>query len=43
MDFGKFDFNLGPGNGGYGGEALAGEGMDTVSDGLKGSEGGQGL
>lgn len=43
IDFGKFDFTLGQGNGGFGGEALAGEGMDTVSDGLKGAEGGQGL
>ncbi|WWC98933.1 hypothetical protein V866_005827 [Kwoniella sp. B9012] len=37
----SFDYGL---NGmGFGGEALAGEGMDSVSDGLKGSNGGGGL
>lgn len=37
----KFDFGF---NGaGFGGEQLAGEGMDSVSDGLKGNDAGQGL
>lgn len=36
---GSFDYA----NGGFGGEMLAGEGMDTVSDGLKGVDGQQGL
>lgn len=40
----KFDFGLnGLGANGFGGETLAGEGMDSVSDGLKGNENGQGL
>ena len=44
MDFGKFDMGLSNGNlGSGGGETLAGEGMDTVSDGLRGGEAGQGL
>ena len=40
----SFDFSFsGLGTNGFGGEALAGEGMDSVSDGLKGNENGQGL
>lgn len=37
---GSFDYTNG---GSFGGEMLAGEGMDTVSDGLKGVDGQQGL
>ena len=43
MDFSKYDFSLNNGSFGRGGETLAGEGMDTVSDGLKGGESGKGL
>jgi hypothetical protein len=37
----KFDFGFH--GSGFGGEQLAGEGMDSVSDGLKGNDAGQGL
>ncbi len=36
---GSFDYS----NGTFGGEMMTGEGMDTVSDGLKGQDGQQGL
>lgn len=38
-----FDLGLGQNGLGYGGEMLAGEGMDTVSDGLRGGDQNQGL
>lgn len=37
---GDFEYSTGAG---FGGEMLAGAGMDTVSDGLKGADGQQGL
>lgn len=38
-----FDFGIGTNGAGFGGEMLAGEGMDTVSDGLRGNDPNQGL
>jgi hypothetical protein len=36
-------FDFGQNGAGFGGEMLAGEGMDTVSDGLRGGDQNQGL
>lgn len=40
---GNMTFDFGNNGAGFGGEMLAGEGMDTVSDGLRGSDPNQGL
>lgn len=40
---GNMSFDFGNNGAGFGGEMLAGEGMDTVSDGLRGNDPNQGL
>jgi hypothetical protein len=40
---GSMTFDFGNNGAGFGGEMLAGEGMDTVSDGLRGNDPNQGL
>lgn len=40
---GSMSFDFGNNGAGFGGEMLAGEGMDTVSDGLRGNDPNQGL